>query len=597
MVNFLRTLLFVCLFACIQAVADTTFVAVNSNDWTEVSTPGVRAFLTNSSVSQVRYVEAETKPAAGITTGHLLNPNKQVFYAVPPGQKIFARTISGIGSIAVSPGDTFTTGGGGESAVRITGPLTSFGAVTTAQPFPVTQITAPYGLLDKTESFTVLGGSTSVEDSLFVASSGTGANGLGAVLTRRQVTYRAGQGLLARFTALFDVGVVDNNQTAGLTINTEQLGFGYVGVDFGITYEHDGESEIQELTITTPAGGAESATVTVNGTGFTVPLTAGTVQHNAFEVANSLNAQVPDYDFASNDDQVVARSLLAAPGTTFAFTSSTAVAAWVQIEAGLATTSSFIAQEDWNIDTRISPDPFVNLDPQKGNVYQVQMQYLGFGGIEFYIEDSRSARLMLVHRIQFANISTSTSVGNPTFRVGWASQNVGNTTDVEVKGGSAGGFIEGIVVRTEASRAAKNTNAAVPVAPTAAVNIISLRNRLVFGTRRNRAETFGLSLTAATDSNKAATIDVLIGATITGDLDFQYIDKMNSTTEIATDGGSVSGGRLVASFVIPSAGGEPFNLEQLASLLLPGEVMTISSQITSGAPSAVTVSLIWQEDL
>ena len=589
MIKFFKTLFFACLFIGVQALADTSFVTINSDDWTEISTPGNQAFITNNSVSQVRYVEAETKPAANITTGHLLNPNKQLVYSVAPSKKIFARTVSGIGSIAVSPGSTFSTGGGGEGAARITGPLTSFGEVLTAQPFPITQITAPYGLLEKTESITVLGGSTRAEDSLFIASSGTNSNGLGALLTRRQIQYRAGQGLLSRFTAIFDIGVADNDQAAGLIINTEQIGFGYQGAVFGIVYQHTGESEIQELTITTPAGGSENATVTVNGTGFTVPLTVGTVQHNAFEVAVSLTAQVSDYDFSSNNDQVVARSLLAISGTTFAFTSSTAVAAWAEIQDGADPISSFVPQADWNVSTR--PD----LDPQKGNVYQIQMQYLGFGGIEFFVEDSKTAELMLTHRIQFANTSTSVSVGNPTFRVGWISKNRGNTTNIEIKGGSASGFIEGPAIRTESPRAVEDTNTSVPVGTFQ--NIFTLRNRLVFGTRRNRVEFFGLSLSAATDSTKAAIIQVCLDSVLTGDLDFQYIDKANSIVEVARDEAAVTCGRLVSSFIIPAASGVVVNLEELASLLLPGEILTVSASITAGASSSVNASLIWQEDL
>lgn len=472
----------------------------------------------------------------------------------------------------------------------------AFNELITAEMTPITQISAPYGLLQKAQSFIVLGGSTSANNSMFEAISGTTAGGLAALLTRRQVTYRAGQGLVGEFTALFDTPQEDSSQEAGLIINTDRLGFGYENTVFGIIYQHDGESEIQELIVTTPAAGSESATVTVNGTGYTVPLTAGTVQHNAFELANSLNTQVPDYAFSSNDNQVVARSLLPVPGGAFAFTSATAVAAWVQIIAGLATTSDFIAQTDWNVDTRISEDTDINLNPFKGNVYKVQMQYLGFGGILFYIEDKNTSKFVLVHMIKFANTFTETSVGNPTFRVGWLAANgPTNTTSVTVEGGSAAGFIEGKAIRTEASRAEENTNAAVGT--TNAVNVLTLRSRIVFGTRRNRAETFGLSLTAATDSNKAAVIRIHIGATISGDLDFQYIDKVNSTTEVAKDGGIVTGGRLVASFIIPPTGGQPFNLEQLASLILPGETMTVSALITSGAAASVTASLTWQEDL
>lgn len=472
---------------------------------------------------------------------------------------------------------------------------TAFGELSVSEPTPITQISAPYGLLEKTQVFALLGGTGIAANSMFEATSGTDPNALSAVLSRRQVTYRPGQGLLGMFTALFDTPQADSSQQAGLIINTERLGFGYEGTSFGIIYEHSGESEIRELTITTPAAGSESATITVDGTGFTVPLTAGTVQHNAFEISQSLNAQIASYAFSSNNDQIVARSLLPVPGGSFAFSSGTAVASWSQVIAGLANTSDFIAQADWNVDTRISSDTDINLDPAKGNVYKVQMQYLGFGGIEFYVEDKQSAELTLVHRIQFANTSTQTSVGNPTFRVGWLVQNDGNTTSITVKGGSAAGFIEGAAVRTEAPRAQENTAASVPTAN--AINVLTIRNRLVFGTRRNRAETFGLSLTAATDTTKAAIIEVRSNAAIVGDLDFSYIDKVNSTTEVATDGGAVSNGRLIASFIVPASGGIVANLEELLSLFLPGEMLTVSARITSGSASSVSASLTWQEDL
>jgi len=468
--------------------------------------------------------------------------------------------------------------------------LTSFNELSIAEPTPITQITAPYGFLQKAQKFLVNGGTAGASSGLFFATSGTNTDALAACLTRRQVQYRAGQGTLARLTALFDTPQADSAQEAGLIINTDRFAFGYENTTFGIIYKHGGESEVQELTITGASAGSEDATVTVSGTGFTIPITVGTVQHNAFEIAVSLNSQVSDYDFSSNNDQVVARSLVATPGGSFAFSSGTATGSWSQVIAGVVPTSDFIAQVDWNFDI------FSDLDPTKGNVYQIQVQYLGFGGIEFYVESKETAKFMLVHRIEFANTATVPIVGNPTFRVGWlASNGPTNTTSITVQGASAAGFVEGIAVRTEASRAEEATNASV--GNTDALNILTIRNRLVFGTRRNRAETFGLSLTAATDSNKAAVIRVHIGATIAGDLDFQYVDKTNSTTEVAKDAGIVTGGRLVASFVIPPAGGQPFNLEQLASLILPGEVMTISAVITAGAASGVTASLTWQEDL
>lgn len=473
---------------------------------------------------------------------------------------------------------------------------TAFGELTTASPLPITQITAPYGILSKVEEFVLNSGTTTATDSLFSATTGTTAESQAALLTKRQVAYRAGQGALARVTALFDTPISDSNQLAGFISQTDQLGFGYENTIFGIIYNHHGESEIQELTITTPATGSENATITIDGVGYTVPLTSGTAQHNAYEAANSLNTQVTLFDFSSNDDQIVARSVLARTASTFAFTSSTAVAGWSQVQAGLSPTSDFVPQTEWNVDTRISSDADINLDPTKGNVYQVQMQYLGFGGINYFVEDKVSGEFILVHRVQFANTNILPLVGNPAFQVGWLVNNgTTNTTSLTIKGGSAAGFIEGFSIVTEPPRAEDNTHTTVPVG--SFENILTLRNRLVLNTKHNWIETSVLSLTAATDSTKAAIMEVRRGATIAGDLDFSYIDKDTSIIEIATDPGVVTGGTLVASFVMPAGAGIVTDLTPLLSLILPGDTLTLAASITSGSVSAVTATLIWQEDI
>jgi len=567
-------------------MADTlSNIEIPTKDWVDLYDlsglqVGTRISVENISVCDIYLAVQETQPAVDHDSFTIIQRDNGLVFTTGPG-------AAGLWA--------FCNNDGAKVNVIFEGlvkdePLTSFGERSVAENTPVAQISAEYGILEKAEPITILTGNVSPDGSLFVASTGIDPNAFALILTRHQVKYRPGQGLLGRVDAIFDTPQIDSNQEAGLIITTDRMCFGFnaAGV-FGIIYKHNGEAEIQELTITTPATSSESATITVNGTALTVPLTAGTVNHNAFEISVSLNSQVADYDFSSNDNQVVARSLVAIPAGAFAFSSSTAVATWAQIEAGVEPLNSSIVQTDWNIDKR--PD----LDPFKGNVYQIN--YMGFGAIDFSIEDNETGKLVLVHRIKFANTSVIPSIGNPTFRVGWLTFNEGNTTSVSIKGSSAAGFIEGKVVHTEAPRADKNTNTSVPASPSSPVNLLTLRNRFVFGTRRNRAETFGISLTAATDSNKAVLVDVLTGAVISGDLDFQYIDKANSTTEVAKDGGEVTGGRLVASITIPPDGGEPFNLERLSSLILPGETVTISAVMVAGAASSVTVTIVFQEDL
>ena len=466
---------------------------------------------------------------------------------------------------------------------------TAFGELSVAQPTPVVQMAANYGIGDKAFSFTIGAGTVLAEDSLFKCNTTASTGSFASILTNKQLIYRPGQGALARLTALFTTGIVGNQQIAGLITATDSLAFGYQGADFGIFYSHSGKVELQTLTVTAPAGGAENATVTINGTAYIVPLTVGSVQDNAYEIAESLSAQVPMFEFSSNDDTVVTAPVLSGPAIgAYTFTSATATGAFVQDVAGVATTDEFIIQSSWNRDV------FASLDPAKGNVYQIRFQYLGFGGISFYIENPVTTEFDLVHVIEYANEHVVTSVTNPSFRIGWATTNTTNATAIEVSGASVGGFVEGNIVLTEDPRSLDAE--VIGVGSAAQINMITIRNRIVFGVQRNRAPIIAINVTGFTESSKGAILRVIKNATISGDLDYQYIDKDLSITEFTKDNGLVVGGSVIRSVAVSTAGVE-IDLTALDVDLLPGDTLTVSMRTISGAASDAAVTISFREDL
>ena len=467
-------------------------------------------------------------------------------------------------------------------------PRSAFGDIKVENTVPVIQMTGVYGLTDKQEVFTSLSGTALVADGMFVCTSGTDTDSFGSISSRRQAKYRSGQGMLARFTALFDTPQIDSHQIAGLLNTTDQVGFGYLGTDFGIVYNHGGHSEVQEITLSAAATGSENATVTIDGTGYTVALTAGTVQHNAFEIANSLNSQVPLWDFSSNDDQVVVRGLRARVYSgAFTFSSGTAAGTFSQVGVGVAPIETIIKQADWNINVR------ENLDPSKGNVYQVQFQYLGFGAFFFSIENPETGEYEIVHIIEYSNANLIPNLGNPTFHVGWSATNEGNTTSLTVKGGSASMFNEGPIVPSEAPRTVSNIQ--LTVATGVLTNILTLRNRLVFNGKRNSIETAPFIVTVFTDSSKGALVQIVKNAVPSGDLNFTYVNKDQSTSEIATDAVVVTGGTPTVSFVA-SVLGTKVDLNELGLFLFQGESFTVSAQIISGSSASVTATVTSVED-
>ncbi len=463
---------------------------------------------------------------------------------------------------------------------------TAYGELATAQLEPEIQITAEYNVMDDIDSVTVGTGTTAVTGGEVVATA-TGAADFAVIFSERQIISRPGQGSIARFTARFDAGLVDSRKTAGLASAGDAIAFGYIDEVFGTMYDHGGLNAINELQITTPATGVENATVTINGTPFTVPLTdaSGDAHHTVNEIVDSLNVQDPLNAYSSNDDTVIVRSIFAAPVIgAFTFSSATAVGVFTEIEAGLSPTLEFTAQTEW------SEDVMSSLNPLMTNSYTIQWN----GDIEYYIEDPEQGRAILVHRVKLSNNTIIPMFSINSFQIAWNSSNTGNTIATSVYGTQGAAFNEGIRSLTSPTSSANNTVAGVTSTLT---NILTLKGRSVFGTKINLGRLVPKLLTAATDSNQGALLQIINGADLTViEPDYHYIDKEGSIAQISTTASTVSGGTVVASFVLAPGGSVSVAQAFFSSLISLEETQTYAMSILSGAASEMSVSAVWEED-
>lgn len=468
-------------------------------------------------------------------------------------------------------------------------PRTAFGEVQSVQPTPVIQITAQYGLRPEVETIAI-GGSTSSIDSKFVVSTGVGPGNISSIASTRLATYRAGQGLLARFTALFTDGKPNSSQIGGLLTSESLIGFGYNGDEFGIAHARGGELEQWDLLFTAGAGGSENATITIDGNPYTVPLTSGAAAQSAYEASVSLNAQVPGYGFSSIGNSVcVLGQLPDLGGGAFTFSSPSAIATFTQIQSGLIPPETWIKKADWNV------MPEIEIDPALGNVYQVQMQYLGFGGIQFYIENPKTSQFDLVHIIRYANSATVPSVANPIFRIGWAARNKGNTSDIIVQGASGAIFIEGNIVVDSPSVGVSNTQIAVGATRT---SVISLQNRRTFFGTANRAEIIGRSLVLSTDTGKIGKFELVLNPTIASGefLEFESLGD-GELGQVSYSKATVTGGQVIAAYDVKAASSFPVDIGSVTSKLQPADILCIVARVSSGSASEMSASLTFQDDL
>jgi hypothetical protein len=145
-------------------------------------------------------------------------------------------------------------------------PKTAFGELEVAEGDPELQLEFPYNANPRLITSKIDGsGSVSVANSLCAVSTGTTIGSEVFASSARHAKCHPGQGLVIRFTALFDeVGTAGTEGIIGFGNEEDGVFFGYEGATFGVLHRSAGEVEFQTLTITngaTTAGGTSSVDV------------------------------------------------------------------------------------------------------------------------------------------------------------------------------------------------------------------------------------------------------------------------------------------------------------------------------------------------
>lgn len=476
-----------------------------------------------------------------------------------------------------------------EKGTAILEPLTGFGELNTSENTAFIQSAPVYNLLPANfRTFTSGSGSAGVENKMFTTKTGTSAGGYGAVQSFRALNYKAGQAGEARFTALFESNVANSWQGVGLISIGDELSFGYNGTTFGIWHRYGGVAEVRTITITGAAGGSENLTLTLNGVGYTIPLTSGSVEHNAYEIATWLNSNQGVWAADQLDDTVIISALSdGAKSSTYSFSSSTATGTIAQNTVGVTKTSTHVPQSTWNQNT------FSSLDPSKGNVYQIQYQYLGFGDIQFSIEDPDTGRFEICHIIKYANANTTPSLGNPSLRVGLYCVSLGSTTDLVVRSGSVAAFVQGRTEKTRNPRAFANNQT---LSTTNETNVLTIRNRRTYNGYFNQVEIEPLGMSLANETNKNVIVRVRASGDFGVEKNFTNVGT-NLISDVDTTAGIISSGSILANFVVAPGAQADKDLTSFAVRIPPSLSIAITAERTGGASGDVTASLTWYEDL
>lgn len=463
----------------------------------------------------------------------------------------------------------------------------AFDELTTASEMPQVSGSAIYNFIPSNfRTFTSGAGTTLAEDNVFKVTSGTSLGDYGTIRSFRSLNYKTGQGAKVRMCAMFNNSESLTWSGVGAINLGDELSFGYNGTNFGIWHRYGGKAEVQDLQITGAAGGSENATININSVEYTVPLTSGTVQHNAYEIADYLDTNGSGFEVEQIDD--IVRVDFTSDGDksgTFSFSSSTATATFSEVTAGVTKTSNHIPQESWN-GTKVSW-----LDPSKGNTYMIVYQN-GYGDAHFYVED-QSGNNVKVHTINWSNNSTRPNLSNPSIHVGLYATSIGATSAVTVECAYLAGFVSGDISPTRNPRAYDNTVAI----GTTLTNIMTIRNSRTYNGIHNQIEFEPKSITLTNDGTKGAIFQIRANPTVAGEPNFQEVGT-NLITQVDTSGTTVTeDGRYLASYTVGRLSSEIIDLTNLRIRVPPSLRLVICGKMTSGSSSDLSATLTWYEDI
>jgi len=269
------------------------------------------------------------------------------------------------------------------------------------------------------------------------------------------------------------------------------------------------------------------------------------------------------------------------------------------ILVGSGSTTTFIPQSSWNVDKMDGTGQSrMVLNPQKGNVYQVGFQYLGFGNAFFGIEDSQTGRIAPVHMIRNTNNRTTPVLKNPQVTTRAVCANVGGTSNVTLKTVSMGSFTEGPAKKLDPRYSHSFSYNAVDTGgvyqPVGAIKVNRIYNGLTcFG------EIDLLRIGASnTSTAKNLTVSLYKNLPITGTPNFTYLNETSSIISYANltpgvDSVTTNGFIPLVTFPVGSNSSNAITFDLDDLVVAAGETIIVAIKTTGQVTGEV--SLNWYE--
>ena len=288
---------------------------------------------------------------------------------------------------------------------------------------------------------------------------------------------------------------------------------------------------------------------------------------------------------------------------TFSLSGTTAVGTFAETVTGVSSTDTWIAQTAWNGDKLDGTGASgITADWSKGQVFQIDIQYLGFGGIVFKVEvvgSGNNPDFVVVHTIAVPNSRTTPTVTQPSFPFTMSAYSAGSTTDVSVEISSFAGFVEGKpMLNGPKMTHTKATSGFVGSAASTYYPLFTLCNSISFKGRANQSTVNVTGMAGGHDDATPVTYYMLRNATLLGTPNFTehstnscvYKDTAATTCTISNQD------QIIESIPVGQNAGFIDRYEFGDITIQPGETLTLACTASTGTATYVDGTLNTRED-
>ena len=510
----------------------------------------------------------------------------------------------------------------GNINVNVSNNTSSFGELYGVQLRPMVEMDFIYGI-NSNQVNTVIKGSGSevvastTNRSHLEITAGSSDNSSAQLSSIDIANYRPGQGVDIRFTAIFDTPINNSEQIIGVGSEDDGYFFGYNGSNFGLLKRFGGKRRIEKIIFSGVASATDTVELTLDDVTTDIKITTGlNLPNTAYEFSNG--GVEPSINFADfgegwetrvNGNSVYFIALTAGVRNgayNYDHRDSGLTAQLSTDLSGNPASDVWILSTSWNVDKADGASILPAIDFQKGNVYRITYQSLGYGSINYYIENPINGLFQLVHQIGYSNTETNASIANPKQSLYIKSKKkTGASTDlVTMKVPSMCALLSGNYPRNYSTRNLYTRSLSLSLNADTENSIITFRNKLVYNSIQSTAKIILQSFSLTNTSSNIMLLKLYKNAVIDkGTPGVTWTDiSTNSIIQYSEVQAALVSGTGIQIYGVNINKTETYfnNLFDFNISIYPGETLTITltNLENSSITNAITVvTLNWVEDI